>query len=145
MFIPNKLISNKDGITLIEILITISVLSIGILGPLQAFPYAMKAQRTIELQTIGNHLAQEKFEELFSLSYDQISVGVIEDNQRASSDQSNPLYHFTRTTIIELVDENMLQSQSDIGFKKITTTVYWPKPLDNENNNISLITLISKL
>lgn len=140
----NKLIQNKSGITIIEILISITVLSIGILGLIQAFPHAISTQRYIELSAIASHLSQEKLEELASLGYDEILVGVIEDQEAITIDQESALYHFKRSTVVSLVDENMQQSAQDIGLKKIISTIQWPKLMSNNANSASLTTIVSK-
>ncbi|MAG28686.1 hypothetical protein CL632_00870 [bacterium] len=136
--------NNKQGISLIEIIISISVLAIGILGLLQAFPRGVATQRTIELETIGNHLAQEKFEEFAALTYEDIATGTLENQVRMSSDQGDPFYHFKRTTVVELVDQDMIVTGGDIGLKKITVTLSWPRPLNGATDSLTMVTLVSK-
>ena len=144
MFQKNKIQRNAAGIGLIEIMISITVLSIGILGLLQAFPQATSTQRTIENQTIANQLAQEKIENFSAIAYENITVGAIENAVRISSDPSSEYYRFKRTVIVELVDQNMQASAADIGLKKITVKIEWPRPLSANNDFASIITLASK-
>jgi type II secretory pathway pseudopilin PulG len=144
MYKQIKQLKNKHGIGLIEIIISISVLAIGILGLLQAFPRAAAVQRTIELETIGNQLAQEKLELLAAVAYEDISVGTIENQVRVETDSTHPLYDFTRTTVVELLDQNMLPSGPDVGIKKITITIGWPRPLNSAASTSELITIVSE-
>ena len=114
------------GITLIEILVTTGILTVGILGILQAFPQGIDVSRDSELASTAQQLSQSKLEELNSLSYSDIAVGTQENKARITADTSSPLYAFQRTTIVSLVDQNFSSSVSDIGLKKVTVTIYWP-------------------
>lgn len=53
-----------DGFTLLEVLIGISILTVGVLIILMAFPQHMKSNEIAELRTIGAALANMKIEEL---------------------------------------------------------------------------------
>jgi len=139
----NKIKNNK-GITLIEIIISVTILAVGILGLFQAFPRGISIQHSIELETIANHLAQEKIENIVAIAYENIDVGIIENQVALSEDPSNEFYKFKRTTTVELVDGNLAPSLNDLGLKKITTTVEWPKFLNNGTDSMSIITLISQ-
>ena len=144
MFKQNKSFKNKSGVGLIEIIISISILSIGILGLLQAFPRGTKAMRALELETIANHLAQERIEEFAADSYDDIAVGILESQVRVESDTSSPFYRFKRSVVVGFVDEDLIVSAEDIGLKKINVTIEWQRPLDGADDSASLITLISE-
>ncbi len=141
MLKPNK---NKKGFSLIEIIISVFVLSVGILGLVAAFPRGSKIQKQVESQAIANNIAQEKMEELLSLMYEEIPLGIIEDSARISSDPLDGFYKFKRTTQISLIDQNMLTSQSDIGLKKITIKVEWGSVFDGPDSNATISTIISK-
>ncbi|MBU2575553.1 prepilin-type N-terminal cleavage/methylation domain-containing protein [Patescibacteria group bacterium] len=140
----NKILKNNQGMSLIEVVISITVLIIGIIGLLQAFPKGISVQHSIELETIANHLAQEKIENISALAYEDITAGTIENQVPMGADPSSEFYKFKRTTIVELVDQNLAQSAQDIGLKKITITVEWPKPLSDEADFASIITLVSE-
>jgi len=134
---------NQKGISLIEVLISISVLSIGILGLLQAFPHGTSIERDIELTTIGHHLAQSKIEELISLNYSEILTGLIEDNVRVDLDPNSIFYNFKRSTYVTLVDENIQTTETDIGMKKVLVTIYWPSNFGGADRSTSITTLLS--
>ena len=136
--------SQKEGITLIEIMISMTVLSIGILGLLQAFPRGSAASRVVELSVTANQLAQEKLESFAALAYEDIAAGTLENEVRVSVDIQSPFYDFLRTTAVALLDENLLETQTDIGLKKITVTVEWPYPIGGGTGRTALITLRSR-
>jgi len=125
-------------------MISISVLAIGILGLLQAFPQGTSAGRVVQLGLTANQLAQEKLESFQALAYEDISVGIIETNVRADTDVVSPFYDFLRTTTVTLVDQNMQDTQTDVGLKKITVTVSWPYPISGGASSNTLITIRSK-
>ena len=140
----NQIKNQNKGIGLIEIIVSISILSVGILGILQAFPRGTAAQRALELETIANHLAQEKIEQIIISPYDDITVGTQELEVRVEPDSSSSFYKFKRTIVVGLVDENLLTTETDIGLKKITITISWPRPMDSGTDSTTLITLLSK-
>ena len=135
--------SNK-GVTLIEILLTTGILTVGLLGILQAFPKGIEAGRDRELASTAQQVAQAKIEELNSVSYSEINTGTIEDEVKVTSDSSSPLYAFSRTTVVELVDQNFQSSMSDIGLKKITVTVFWPSVFGITQRQQSVVAIISQ-
>ncbi|MBI1961616.1 MAG: prepilin-type N-terminal cleavage/methylation domain-containing protein [Parcubacteria group bacterium] len=136
--------SQKEGITLIEIMIAITVLSIGILGLLQAFPRGTAASRVVELSVAANQLAQEKLESFAATAYEDIAAGMLEDGVRVSVDSQSPFYDFLRTTTVALLDANLAEAQTDLGLKKITVTVEWPYPIGGGTGSNTLITLRSR-
>lgn len=138
-----KLYKSRSGITLIEIMIATSVLLVGILGILKAFPQGIATARDIELASTAQQLAQAKIEELNSLAYDEISAGAIENKARVTTDAGSPLYAFQRTTVVQLIDENFASSQVDIGLKKITTTIFWPSVFPGSQRSKSVVAVIS--
>ncbi len=134
----------QKGLSLIESMVAITILVVGILGIVQAFPYGLKIDKDASSLTIANNLAQEKIEEQISLGYDNISVGEIEAKHRLSDESDEPYYNFWRETNVQYVDGDLNPSSTDTGLKEITTTVYWVRNLDNKEENTKVISLISK-
>ena len=135
---------NPKGISLIEVMISIVVLSVGILGLLQAFPHGTSIEKDIELTTIGHHLAQSKIEEIISLNYAEVLTGLIEDNVQVDASPISNFYDFKRSTYVTLVDENIQTSETDIGMKKVLVTIFWPSTFKGSDRSTSITTLISK-
>ena len=139
--IHNQLLSSQHGITIIEVIISITLLAVGILGLLQAFPAGIKANKDIELATVADQLAQAKIEELTALDYNALTPGTLENQVHVESDPANPFYKFTRSSSVELVDSNFNASAVDIGLKKITATIYWPDVLGGNDHSVQLVHL----
>ena len=55
-------ISQVKGITLIETVIAVSILAVGIVGVLQAFPLGAHLAKTAQMSTIATELGQAKIE-----------------------------------------------------------------------------------
>ena len=125
-------------------MISITLLAVGILGVIQAFPRGMSAEKDIELITIAEQLAQAKLEQLVAVNYDEIPAGTLENGVRVSSNASSPLYNFLRTTIITLVDSNLADSDTDIGLKKIIVSIVRPAIFGNTNRSTTITSLKAK-
>ncbi|MDP1709929.1 MAG: prepilin-type N-terminal cleavage/methylation domain-containing protein, partial [Candidatus Komeilibacteria bacterium] len=135
---------NQAGITLIEILISITLLTVGILGIIRVFPQGLSAEKNIELGSIAEQLGQAKIEELTALDYDSLSTGTLENQVRIGSDASSPFYNFKRSTAVDLVDANLNSTAIDVGLKKITVTIYQPVNWESSNRSIQIIYLKAK-
>ena len=73
-------ISQVKGITLIETVIAVSILAVGIVGVLQAFPLGAHLAKTAQMSTIATELGQAKIEQELSRSYNSIPVSdTVED------------------------------------------------------------------
>ena len=131
-----------SGFSLIEIMVAILIIGTTFIGLLQAFPYAMKINKTAENQTIASYLAQEKLEELNQLDYDDIATTTIEVKHRLGA-TNTPLYTFQRETSATYVDGNIQDSAIDLGLKKITTTVYYTGSLSKTERSYIMQTLIT--
>jgi prepilin-type N-terminal cleavage/methylation domain-containing protein len=134
---------NKKGFGLLEIIISMTILSVGIVGVFSAFPRGVAIEKNSEQSTIANHLAQMKIEWFSNLHYDEITVGVQENNVRVEQDQTSNLYSFFRTSTVELIDQNFNPSASDMGLKKITVTISWNSVFQS-TKSISLSTIASR-
>lgn len=139
-----SILNNKQGMTLIEIMISITLLAVGILGVVQAFPRGMSAEKDIELITIAEQLAQAKLEQLVGANYDEIPAGTLENAVHVSSNSSSPLYDFLRTTTVTLVDSGLADSGTDIGLKKIVVSIERPAIFGNTNRSTTITSLKAK-
>ena len=135
---------NNQGITLLEVLITISIILIGILVLTKIFPLALSVNRTAEQSTVATDLAQAKAEEMFSFNYDDLTIGTFEAKHRLSADSADLLYHYQRSTVIEYVDQNLQTSAAPTDLKKVTITVYWQNLLLAAEKNEQLTILITR-
>lgn len=67
-------VSRRAGVTLTELMIAVSVLTIGVISSMGAFKYINKAMLQSRIKTIATNLAQEKMEVLRNKPYFQLLV-----------------------------------------------------------------------
>lgn len=136
--------NNQLGFTILETLIAFAILTAGIITIAAVFPLGININKSAERKTVAMHLAQAKVEELFSIGYDNITTGTIENRQRLSDDSANPFYHYERETNVSYVDEDLATTTTDTGMKQATVNMYWPDPLHGTTTGDSLIIIISR-
>jgi len=138
-----KISNNQIGLSIIEIMVAFSILVIAFVGIAQAFPFSLSINKTAENSTIASYLAQGKIEELFSLGYDNMGLGVVEVKQRLDNDSDNYLYQYKRQTEIDYVDGDLVVSAIDTGMKKMAVTVYFNNAISNQEQSYNITTLIT--
>jgi len=127
------------GFTFLEVIIAISILTIGIVAVLQILPLALNIGKLNQMETQAAFLAQEKIEEKISIAYQDIQVTTETEDSLPS-----PFERFSRETKIIYVDSDLAATTSDLGLKKIEVTVRWRSPLRIREKNVNLITLIAE-
>ena len=142
-----KVCNKKDGFTLIEILIAISILAIGIVGALQAFPLGGHIAKSGQMSSIATWLGQEKIEEIASKTYNEILVGAATESYGTISYFPS----FKRMVTISCLNPDLEEVVCNYDFekdpnpiKKIEIAVFWKSPLSTSESNIKLATLFSK-
>lgn len=120
-----KIINDISGLSLIEIMVAFSILTVAYIAIMASFPTALSINKGAESSTLAAYLAQQKIEELSSMPYDSIATGTIEALHNLSADSSNYLYFFERQTDVSYIDGNLAATTTDLGIKKISTTVYY--------------------
>ncbi|MFA6030305.1 MAG: carboxypeptidase regulatory-like domain-containing protein [Elusimicrobiota bacterium] len=134
----------RRGVTLVELMVAVSILSIAILGLTGAFQYISKSIRISRARTLAINLAQEKVENLKNLSYYKLllTTDTVTDNNFSPAlvyDKSNyppeDIYTggitFKRGTYVAFAqtDNNVISTVSytypDPGLKQITSYVLW--------------------
>lgn len=130
----------KSGFTLIEIIVAIFILTVGIYGILSMFPFSMKIIRSSEMNASALYLVQQKMESEVSSSYQSLAVGTGIENSLPS-----PFSAYTRETKISYVDptNNMIETQNDMGIKKIEVKVSWNSFLGISRESVNISTLIA--
>ena len=138
-YIPER---SLTGFTLIELLVAIFVLTVGIVWILQAFPFGTGLQKASEMQTTAIELCQAKMEEIISHSYDELSLGTVEEGY--GFDPTSPA--FKRKTEVSYFDPQNPSTPplQDLGIKKIETFVFWRSPFSVSEKEVKLATLIAK-
>ena len=139
-----KILRSRHGLTMIEVMVSMMIISIAFAGLMQSFPLGLAINKESENSSFAYYLAQEKLEALYSLDYDGIATGVIETKGRVSPDPNDYRHSFMRQTSVSYVDSDLNDSLSDTGLKKITVTVYYPDALAKNEKSYNITTLISK-
>jgi type II secretory pathway pseudopilin PulG len=139
-----ELLKQQSGLSLIEIMVAFSILVVAFTGLVQSFPFGLSINKAAENATIASYLAQGKIEELISLGYDNINVGVLEAKQRLSDNPADYLYGYQRQTEVNYVDSNLVDSLDDIGLKKISITIYYTNSISKIEKDYEIATLIVK-
>ncbi len=142
-FLFKKPWSSRQGFSLIETLIALSILIIAVLALVQLFPMGLKASYKAKQITVATNLAQAKVEEIISQSYSQINPGTYEEASLSTID--NDFSNYGRITVISFVDENLNQTVQESGLKKVEVFVTWPDQYTNSRSTTTLTTLITEL
>ena len=129
---------------MIEIMISFSILVLVFIFLAQSFPTGYSINKSSQRASLASYLAQEKIEELFALGYDNIATGTIETKAPLSNDPNNYLNNYSRETIVNYVDGNLNSTTTDQGLKKVRTTVYYSDPISNNEESLTLTTIINK-
>ncbi len=118
---------NEKGFTLIEVLMSITILAIGLLGMAALQATATKGNALAKKNTLAISLAEDKIEEYKNTLYDNIipTDGITEENLHAGAIYKR----------ISKVEDNTPIT----GVKTITVTVTW-----QNGKSVSFTTLISQ-
>ncbi|MFA5318381.1 MAG: prepilin-type N-terminal cleavage/methylation domain-containing protein [Patescibacteria group bacterium] len=136
-------LKNQKGISLIEVVASIAVISIAFFSIINIFPFSLNNSRAAQNITSAAFLAQAGMEGALSIVYEDLAAGEFESRARLSDDEDSFLYKFERETIVSYVDENLEESLEDAGLKKIEVNVYWQSPIGGGEKSYELKTLMS--
>lgn len=137
-----KSIKNLNGFSLIEALIATAILALTLVALVGVFPFVLRINKLAEQTTMASNYAKSKLEEILVKPYDEVEVGTIEVRHRLSSDSQDPAYNIERQTVVNWINTNLELSVVDIGLKKITVTIWWPKP--NGTDSLVIYSILSQ-
>jgi len=136
-----------EGFTLVELVIAIFILAAGILVVFAMFPVGIQIMRSSKMSTVAAHLGEAKIEEIISMSYEKIPLGIVTENY----EEISGFGAYKRVIMISCVDPNLEEVACDYDpinnpdpIKKIEAAVFWKSALKVTEKNIELLTLISK-
>jgi len=72
--LPPRKPSTRDGFSVIELMVALTVLGIGIIGLANVFPYSSQTQVKDRLRTSGADLAQQKMEQLRTVAWSDVNL-----------------------------------------------------------------------
>ena len=132
----------KPGFTFLELLIALSLFSVGMISVLQVFPI----NRRLLVQTTGTSqaafLAQEQLELLRSTAYASLTVGTYQARASIVDDEDSPLHQFERQTVVNYINDSYQVSNSDLRLKRILLTIYWTE--HNVDRQLQLATYVTR-
>ena len=126
----NKSYANDYGFTLMEVMITIVLLTVGLLGMAALTTGIINGNKHSRRLTTATTLAQEKIEDVRRLGYSNMPSADIETTEDYDTITDCPLFKRTTSTDADSPDTYM---------KTITITVYW----DSDSHSVSLQTILS--
>ena len=135
-------VRNKAGMSLIEIMVAIMILGVTFTALISAFPFALRIIDSAEDNTRASYYAQEKIEEIYQYTYDSIATGTIEVKHYLGA-TSTVRGQFQRETSAVYVNSGMVISPTDLGLKKITTSIYYIDSISKNEEIFELSTVIS--
>jgi len=131
----------KKGLTIIEIIVAITVFTIGVLGVAAFFGNSSRLAGAAGRISVASNLAQGLIDQEVNKSYDSLTPGTgIKTN--LSLENTNPFYQYQKQVDIILIDSNLAISGTDIGLKKIIVTIYYNEGQDEKN--VQMATIKSK-
>lgn len=114
----------KRGFSLIEVLVALSVFTLGLLSFLEITSRSQQLSALTITRTRAALLAQEGVEMAESLSYDSLPAGNYLEESTLSS-YGSEFTPFARTVTVQYVDGSLNLVQTDLGMKLISSTVTW--------------------
>lgn len=133
------LLRSSKGISLLESVVALLILSFGIFAYISLFSQMSTATIEDELASTASRLANQKLEEVLATKansgYAGVNLGTTTENITYAS------HAYARQTTISYVDVNDLQtiSGSDTGIKRIDVSVSWN---DSSTRQIQLTSVV---
>ena len=138
---PGKTNNQQLGLTLVETLLALAIVTLAVTFLVSLFPYGLKTAALSKEETMAAFLAQAKIEELISANYTEVPTQTTVESSLSSVGAD--FTGFSRTTAVSYVDANLNSSPNDVGLKKISVRVDWQNNLSQATSSISLISLIN--
>lgn len=128
----------KKAFTIVEIIVAITVLTVGVLGVATFFANSSTLSRAANHISTASNLAQGIIDEQLTKSYGELVAGT-GTKVRVSEEQSSPYYQYYKQVDIILIDSNLAASGSDIGLKQIIVKVFYQEGEVEKNIEMSTI------
>jgi len=130
----------KRGITLIELALTIVVISIGLVGIMILFENATRGIMQADMNVIASNLAHEKLEQIV-LDKWRDGYDAVLDSNYPDEGFSDEFSVFTRSTdIYEVSGTDLATEEEGSGFKRVEVTVSWG---EGALNRVTVPTLLA--
>lgn len=115
----------KSGFTLIELILTIVVISLGLTGLMSLFENVTRGILEADNAVIAGNLAREKLEQIVQYKWNSgypALTGSLYPSETFTGDYSR----FTRSTsILEVAGSDLSTAEVGSGYKRVEVTVTW--------------------
>lgn len=128
----------KKAFTLIEVIVALTVFSIGILGVQTYFATSSRLTTAANHMSTASNLAQGIIDTQLSYAYDELIPGT-SAKVRVSTDSASPFYNYQKQVTISLIDSSLNTSATDVGLKKILVTVFYSEGAIEKNVQMATI------
>jgi prepilin-type N-terminal cleavage/methylation domain-containing protein len=135
-----KITPQRRGFTFIELLVALTLFSVGMMSVLRIFPLNKKLLRTTAANTQAAFLAQEQVELIKSLPYTALTTGTYIARSQISTDTTSPLSLYEREVTVAYLNNARNTTNTDFGLKQVTITIYWKN--EPVNQQYSVITYV---
>lgn len=132
---------HKRAFTLIEVIVALTVFSIGVLGVQTYFATSSRLTTAASRMSTASNLAQGIVDTELTLAYDELIPGT-STKVRVSTDSASPFYNYQKQVTISLIDSNLNTSATDVGLKKILVTVFYSE--GGSEKNVQMATIQTK-
>ena len=111
-----KILQNKKGFTLLEILVATTLMAVALLGMAGLTAALMQGNNFSNKLTVASTLAQDRMEDLTKLGYANTAVADTTVTEDYNSIPNFPFYKRVTTTDVD---------NPAAGMKTVTVTVFW--------------------
>lgn len=123
----------RKGFTLIELVISIALFALVLLGVAGLFSRGITVGLRAEKLTVAVNLAQAQIETILAAEYSTLNVGAFEQRHIVFET-------FERDTEINYIDPDTLDpTAEDLGLKRARVTVFYPAPGGEKTFTLSTI------
>ena len=125
-------VRSAEGFTLLEVMITVVILAVGLLGLAGLQIVAIKGNSFGQQMSVASTLAQNKLEQLRRISYDSLSDGSSDDNDHYTDAANGVTYDRQWAAVTDVSHPDWLT---------LNVTVTWAGP--TEGRSITVATIVS--
>lgn len=127
-------IKGEEGFNLLEVIISISILTAGLLAIASMQISAIQGNSIAEKLTTGTSIAQDKMEELLSLPY---TLLVTHPDLVNNTDNGGPHFESNPPDGFDFVQWDVTDDTPESGTKTITVTVAWQERGGQKTTSLS--------
>lgn len=136
--IKMNVLKNQKGFGFLETVLTVTLLSVALLGGMTVMQNAVAKSVTGDMNTVATEAASEKLElimaDLNFSGYDEIVT------ENYPSEDLQDLYSLTRQVIVTEVGQDLQTAQAGSGLKRVDVYVSWG---DNASQRVKVSTVMA--